>query len=55
MDLTLTGGTLAALEKDGIHAATSFVAPKSAYRVREIVREAGENRIAVSNTSYEVK
>ncbi len=53
MDLILTVDTLARLKKDGIHAATSFTAPKGLYRIREIVREAVENRITASNTSFE--
>jgi VWFA-related protein len=55
MDLALTDATLARMEKDGIHASTSFAAPKGSYRIREIVREAVENRLAASNTSLENK
>jgi hypothetical protein len=55
MDLVLSAPTLADMEAKGIKASTSFSAPKGAYRVREIVREAAQNRMAVSNTQVEVR
>jgi len=55
MDLALSAPTLADMEAKGIKASTSFSAPKGRYRVREIVREAAQNRIAVSNTQVEVR
>lgn len=55
MDMALTGATLAALQKNGIHAETSFFAPKGSYRVREIVREVVDNRIAAVNGSFQAK
>jgi VWFA-related protein len=55
MDMALTNATLAALQKDGMHAVTQFAAPRGSYRVREIVREAAENRIAASNTRFDAK
>ena len=55
MDMALKGDTLAALQKNGIHAQTSFFAPKGSYLVREIVRELVENRIAALNGNFEVR
>jgi VWFA-related protein len=55
MDLALSAPTLADMEAKGIKASTSFSAPKGVYRVREIVRDAAQNRMAVSNTQVEVR
>ena len=55
MDLRLSEGKLAELQKDGLHAATTFSLATGSYRVREIVREVVENRIAASNTAFEAK
>jgi VWFA-related protein len=54
MDLALSAPTLADMENKGIKAATSFTVPKGVYRVREIVREAVQKRLAVSNTQAEI-
>jgi hypothetical protein len=55
MDLALSAPTLADMEAKGIKASTSFSAPKGVYRIREIVREAAQNRMAVSNTQVEIR
>jgi hypothetical protein len=55
MDLMLSAPTLADMEAKGIKAAVSFPAPPGSYRVREIVREAVQNRMSISNTPVEIR
>jgi VWFA-related protein len=55
MDMALTDATLADHQAKGIHAAMTFTVPKGTYQVREIIREAVQNRIAVTNTPLEVR
>jgi len=55
MDLALTTANRAALEAKGIKANTSFLAPKGAYRVREVIREAVHNQLAASNSPIEIR
>ncbi len=55
MDLALTGARLADLQKTGIHAVTSFPVSPGAYRIREVVREAVENRISACNIPFKSK
>lgn len=50
MDLNLTSETRADLEANGIKAATSFVVPTGSYRIREVIREAVQNRLAALST-----
>jgi hypothetical protein len=45
MDLELSAATLADFEAKGIHATLTFRRPKGDWRVRQVVREAVENRI----------
>lgn len=54
MDLSLTPAKLADFQSNGIKAVVTFTAPAGTYRVREIVREAVENHMAVSNTAVEI-
>ncbi len=51
MSLALTPGTLADLRERGIPVATSFSIPKGAYQVREVIREAVENRMVAKTTA----
>jgi len=44
VDLALTPGKRAELESQCIEATTSFTLPKGAYKIREVIREALENR-----------
>ena len=55
MDLALTPVKLAELKRDGIKAGLIFYAPKGRYRIREVVREAAQNRIAASVTGVEIR
>ncbi len=54
MDLNLTSAKLADMQANGIKVSTSIPAVKGVYEIREIVREAGENHFAISNTRVEV-
>ena len=51
MDLAILPATLADMQAKGIKAAVSLSAPAGSYQVREIVREAVENHMAISNTA----
>ena len=55
MDLALTDATLADFGRKGIKAAVSFRAPKGAYQIREVMREAAENHLASSTTPFSVR
>jgi hypothetical protein len=55
MDLTLLPATLADMQAKGIKAGITLTAPAGAYQVREIIREAVENHMAVSNTPVAVR
>jgi hypothetical protein len=56
MDMALTPATLAEKVQKGIHAATSFPLPRSgAYRVRQVIREAAQDRIWASAAAIEVR
>jgi VWFA-related protein len=54
MDMALSSATRAGLEAKGIKAATSFLAPKGSYRIREVVREAVHNRLAASDSPIDI-
>jgi VWFA-related protein len=54
MDMNLTPKTRADLVLHGIKADTFFVAPKGSYQIREVVREAVNNRVAASTHSLVV-
>jgi hypothetical protein len=51
MDLSLLPATLADMQTKGIKAGITLTAPTGSYRVREIIREAVENHMAISNTA----
>ncbi len=51
MSLSLTPGTLADLREKGIPVAASFSIPKGTYEVREVIREAVENRMVAKTTA----
>jgi VWFA-related protein len=53
MDLSLLPATLADMQAKGIKAAITLKAPVGSYQVREIIREAVENHMAISNTAVE--
>ncbi len=56
MDMTLTSEGRAEMLHKGIRAATSFPCPQpGSYRMREIVREAVQNRIGVSSAPVDVR
>jgi len=55
MDLALTPAKLAEFRAGGIRTAVTFDAPKGSYQVREIVREAGQNRMAASTIPIDVR
>jgi hypothetical protein len=55
MDLAVTPETLAGFRAKGLHAETSFTLPKGMYRVREVVREAVDNRMSASRTAVQVQ
>ena len=55
MDLALTPAKLAEFRAGGIRTAILFDVPKGSYQVREIVREAGQNRMAASTTPIDVR
>jgi hypothetical protein len=55
MDMALTPASLAKLRQKGIQAATSFPAPPGSYRVREVVREAVENRVWAAAAPIEIR
>jgi hypothetical protein len=55
MDMNLTSETRADLEAKGIKAATSFVVARGSYRIREVIREAVQNRLAASSTPVEIR
>jgi hypothetical protein len=55
MDLAVRGETLAGFRANGLEAETSFTLPKGIYRVREVVREAVDNRISASRTPVQVQ
>jgi hypothetical protein len=51
MDMVLAPATRVTMEASGIKAAVSFVVPKGDYVVREVIREAVQNRLAASTTT----
>ncbi|HKO04750.1 MAG TPA: VWA domain-containing protein [Candidatus Acidoferrales bacterium] len=53
MDFYLKPASLAIVQSQGIHATLAFLAPKGPYQVREVVREAVQDRLAASNTPAE--
>jgi hypothetical protein len=56
MDMALTPATLAEKLRKGIQAATSFPVPSpGSYRVREVVREAAQDRVWASATTIEIR
>jgi VWFA-related protein len=56
MDLALAPASLAGMQEKGIQAATSFsVARRGSYRVREVVREAVQDRVWASATPIEIR
>jgi VWFA-related protein len=55
MDLAVKPETLADFRAKGLQAETSFTLPKGTYRVREVVREAVDNRMSASRTRIEVQ
>jgi len=55
MDMALTAATRADLETKGIKAVTSFLAGKGSYRIREVIREAVQNRLTASNSPVELR
>lgn len=55
MDLVLTDAKRNEFKSNGIKAATSFLARKGSYRVREIIREAVRNRIVAANAAVEAR
>ena len=55
MDLNLAPATLASFRSKGFRAATSFSLPRGNYLVREVVREAVEDRIAAVNVPVDAK
>ena len=54
VDYALKPAKLAEFQSKGIEATTSFHLPKGAYQVREVIREAMENRMAASNAPIAV-
>lgn len=48
MELALTPARLDELRRDGTKAGLTFHAPKGRYRLRSVVREAAQNRIAAA-------
>jgi VWFA-related protein len=54
MDLALTSATLTNFRNNGFGATVSFSVPKGSYQVREVIREAVQNRMSVSNTPVDV-
>jgi VWFA-related protein len=54
LDFRLTDAKLAELLRTGINAETSFRVAPGAYRVREVVRDAGSNKLAALNGNVEV-
>jgi len=55
MDLAVTSQTLAGFRAKGLQAETSFTLAKGTYRVREVVREAVDNRMSASRTPVQVQ
>jgi VWFA-related protein len=55
MDMNLTSETRSDLDAKGIKAATSFVVPTGSYRIREVIREAVQNRLAALSTPVEAR
>ena len=56
MDLALAPASLAEKQTKGIRAATSFSVPRrGSYRVREVVREAVQDRIWASVAPIEIR
>jgi VWFA-related protein len=55
MDLALLPATLAKFRKEGIRAAVSFPAPAGSYRVRQVVREAAQNRVWASTAAIAMR
>jgi VWFA-related protein len=55
MDLRLSSATLANFQRTGIRGETAFIAAPGRYRVRQVIREAVQNRVAASETAVEVK
>jgi hypothetical protein len=52
IDMALTPATLAEKVRKGIQAATSFPVPRpGSYRVREVIREAAQDRMWASTTT----
>lgn len=56
MDLVLTPARLAAMQEKGIRATTSFLVPRrGSYRVREVVREAAQDRVWASAAPVSIR
>jgi len=55
MDLALTQAKLASMQESGIEGLMDFPVAPGNYSIRAVVREAGQNRIAASSASFEVK
>jgi hypothetical protein len=55
MDLQLSAASLAEFQAAGIKTSTSFAIAPGSYRVRQVVREAVQNRLAATDTPIEVK
>ena len=55
MDMAVSGATRTRMEAEGIKAATSFVAARGSYQVREVIREAVQNRLTACNSPIEIR
>jgi VWFA-related protein len=55
MDFYLKPASLATLQSQGIHAKLTFLAPQGSYQIREVVREAVQDRLAASNTAADCR
>jgi VWFA-related protein len=54
MDLELTEATLTRLLESGVNAKLSLEAPPGSYRLREVVQEAAQGKIAASNQTVDI-
>jgi VWFA-related protein len=55
MDLRVGSATLAGMQASGIHAVSSFALPKGGYKVREVVRELVQDRLAALETAVDLR
>lgn len=55
MDMIVTAAKRADFESKGVKATTSFTAPAGYYRIREVIREAGHNRVSASTSRIDVR